>query len=134
MLFQRPLRLLSSDTNRELVYKYIYALKDLRNAIAHNDVIFDTRFRKTNPTKPMKQCLKFEMGLPYVDFKNIGDYIILVCYYLKMLKVSKTEIKAFIREFEKFTLDYKGSVDKIVASIVVNPYLPSRMNILKKYI
>jgi len=82
----------------------------------------------------MKQCLKFEMGLPYVDFKNIGDYIILVCYYLKMLKVSKTEIKAFIREFEKFTLDYKGSVDKTVASIVVNPYLPSRMNILKKYI
>jgi abortive infection bacteriophage resistance protein len=125
---------LSSDTNRELVYKYIYALKDLRNAIAHNDVIFDTRFRKTNPTKPMKQCLIFEMGLPYVDFKNIGDYIILVCYYLKMLKVSKTEIKAFVREFEKITVAYKNSVDKQVVAMVVNPYLPSRMNIVKKYI
>jgi len=125
---------LSSDTNRELVYKYIYALKDLRNAIAHNDVIFDTRFRKTNPTKPMKQCLKFEMGLPYVDFKNIGDYIILICYYLKMLKVSKREIKAFIREFEKITVEYKKSVDMKVINIVVNPYLPSRINVLKKYL
>jgi len=125
---------LSSDTNRELVYKYIYALKDLRNAIAHNDVIFDTRFRKTNPTKPMKQCLKFEMGLPYVDFKNIGDYIILVCYFLKLLKVPKTETKAFIREFEKITAEFKKTVDKKVANMVLNPYLPSRMNMLKKYI
>ena len=125
---------LSSDTNRELIYKYIYALKDLRNAIAHNDVIFDTRFRKTNPTKPMKQCLKLEMGLPYVDFKNIGDYIILVCYYLKLLNVSKTEIKTFIRDFEKITGDYKKAVDKKVANMVLNPYLPSRMSILKKYI
>jgi len=125
---------LSSDTNRELVYKYIYALKDLRNAIAHNDVIFDTRFRKTNPTKPMKQCLKFEMGLPYIDFKNIGDYIILICYFLKLLRVSKTETKAFIREFEKIIIEYKNTVDKKVANMILNPYLPSRMNILKKYI
>lgn len=37
---------LSSDTYRELLYKYVYALKDLRNAIAHNDVVYDTRFKK----------------------------------------------------------------------------------------
>ena len=48
---------LSSDTNYTLVYKYVYALKDLRNAIAHNDVVYDTRFRKIDPSKPMKQCL-----------------------------------------------------------------------------
>lgn len=92
---------LSSDTYRELVYKYVYALKDLRNAIAHNDVVYDTRFRKMDPSRPMKQCLKLELGLPYMNFKTIGDYIILICYYLKLLKVSKTEIKALIREFEK---------------------------------
>ena len=125
---------LSSDTNRELVYKYIYALKDLRNAIAHNDVIFDTRFRKTNPTKPMKQCLKFEIGLPYVDFKSLGDYIILICYYLKMLKVSKTEIKAFIRDFEKITAEYNASVDANVTKIVFYPDLTARMKILKTYV
>jgi len=125
---------LSSDTNRELVYKYIYALKDLRNAIAHNDVIFDTRFRKTNPTKPMKQCLKFEIGLPYADFKSIGDYIILICYYLKLLKVSITEIKAFIKEFERMTKIYQASVDAKIAQVVFYPDLTARMNILKNYI
>lgn len=48
---------LSADTNRELIYKYMYTLKDLRNAIAHNAVVFDTRFRNIDPSRAMKQCL-----------------------------------------------------------------------------
>lgn len=125
---------LASDTNRQLVYKYIYTLKDLRNAIAHNAVVFDTRFRNIDPTNAMRECLKNEIGLPYVNFKTIGDYIILICYYLKMLRMSKTEIKAFIRKFEKITSDYVSSVNPDVASIVIHPDLAERMNVLKKYI
>ena len=125
---------LSSDTYRELLYKYVYALKDLRNAIAHNDVVYDTRFRKMDPSRPMKQCLKLEMGLPYINFKTIGDYIILLCYYLKLLKVSKSEIKAFIREFETITKEYENSVNPSVSAITVHPDLCSRMTILKNCI
>ena len=125
---------LSCDTDRQLIYKYIYTLKDLRNAIAHNAVVFDTRFRNIDPTNAMKQCLKLEIGLPYVNFKTIGDYIILMCYYMKLLKVSKTEIKAFIREFEKITDNYRQTVNPNVATIVIHPDLTSRMNILKKFL
>lgn len=125
---------LASDTYCELIYKYVYALKDLRNAIAHNDVVYDTRFRKMDPSRPMKQCLKLEMGLPYINFKTIGDYIILLCYYLKLLKVSKSEIKAFIREFETITKEYENSVNPSVSAITVNPDLCSRMTILKNCI
>lgn len=122
---------LSCDTYRELLYKYVYALKDLRNAIAHNDVVYDTRFRKIDPSRPMKQCLILEMGLPYINFKTIGDYIILICYYLKLLKASKTEIKALIREFEKITTEYEATVNPSVSSITIHPDLSSRMTILK---
>lgn len=125
---------LSSDTYRELVYKYVYALKDLRNAIAHNDVIYDTRFRKMDPSRPMKQCLKLEMGLPYINFKTLGDYIILICYYLKLLKVSKAEIKAFIRDFEKITTEYINAVNSSVSAITIHPDLMSRMSTLKNSI
>lgn len=125
---------LSSDTNRQLIYQYIYTLKDLRNAIAHNSVVFDTRFRNIYPTPAMKQCLKNEIKLPYVNFKTIGDYIILICYYLKMLKLSKTEIKTFIRSFEKLTDNYKTSVNSAVAAIVIHPDLAARLNILKNYV
>ena len=82
----------------------------------------------------MKQCLKLEMGLPYINFKTIGDYIILLCYYLKLLKVSKSEIKAFIREFETITKEYENSVNPSVSSITVHPDLCSRMTILKNCI
>lgn len=124
----------SCDTNRELIYKYIYTLKDLRNAIAHNAVVFDTRFRNIDPNNAMKQCLRLEIGLPYVNFKTIGDYIILMCYYLKMLKVPKSDIKSFIKEFEKITNKYISSVNPNVARMVIHPDLNGRMNILKNYL
>lgn len=128
------LNVISSDTNRELIYKYIYAIKDLRNAIAHNAVIFDTRFRKIDPSPAMKSCLKQEFSLPYVNFKTLGDYLFLVCYYLKMLKVSKTEIKAFIREFEHITQNYQKSVNNNVYSKVIHPDLFSRIQSVKNLI
>lgn len=124
----------SCDTDRQLIYKYIYTLKDLRNAIAHNAVVFDTRFRNIDPTSSMKQCLKLEIGLPYVNFKTIGDYIILMCYYLELLHVSKTEIKAFIRDFERITDEYKNAVNSNVSAMVIHPDLPARMTALKNFL
>lgn len=125
---------LSMDTSRELVYKYLYTLKDLRNAVAHNAVVFDTRFRKIDPSPAMKRTLEAEVGLPYVNFKTIGDYLILTCYYLKLLQVPKTEIKAFIRDFERITDEYKCAVNSSVAARVIHPDLQSRLNVLKNYV
>ena len=125
---------LRRDTNRELVYNYLYAMKDLRNAIAHNNVVFDTRFRKADSTPAMTTTLEAEIGLPYVNFKTIGDYLMLTCYYLKLLKVSKTEINAFIREFEKITDEYRQAVNPAVSSMVIHPDLAGRIAILKNYI
>lgn len=125
---------LAIDTDRQLIYKYIYTLKDLRNAIAHNLVVFDTRFNTFDPNPVMKRFLRIEVGLPYVNFKTIGDYVILMCYFLKALHVSKTEQKTFIREFEKITADYCASVSPAVVSVVIHPDLSSRMNALKSYI
>ena len=124
----------SADTNRQLVYKYIYTLKDLRNAIAHNAVVFDTRFRNIDPTRAMKRCLEQEIGLPYINFKSIGDYIILMCYYMKLLGQTKTEIKAIVREFEIITDDYRSSVSPAVSNMVIRSDLSSRMMSLKNYI
>lgn len=125
---------LASDTDRQLLYKYIYTLKDLRNAIAHDSVVFDTRFRRIDPTPAMRQCLINDIGVSYINFKTIGDYVILMCYYLKLLHMSKTEIKAFIREFEKITEDYRMSVNPSVVALVIHPDLKARMAILKNFI
>lgn len=125
---------LSCDTHRELVYKYVYAFKDLRNAIAHNDVVYDTRFKKFDPSRSMRQCLTLEMKLPYVNFKTIGDYIVLICYYLRLLKMPKREVKAFVKEFEKITKDYEASVNSKVSSITIHPDLFSRISAIKNFL
>ena len=65
---------------------------------------------------------------------DFGDYIILMCYYLKILGVTKTEIKTFIRDFEKMTDEYMRSVNQSVASMVIRPDLASRMTTLKNFI
>ncbi len=77
----------SPDTNRELIYKYVYTLKDLRNAIAHNAVIFDTRFRNIDPTHAMKQCLILDIGLPYVNF-NIFPFKMSIIFKLNLLIIA----------------------------------------------
>ena len=75
-----------------------------------------------------------EIGVPYINFKTIGDYLILVCYYLKLFKVTKTELRAFVREFEVITDKYKKSVSPQVFGQVVHPDLTSRLTKLKNYI
>ena len=122
----------SYDSDRELIFRYIYALKDLRKAIAHNAVVCDTRFRSFDTRPATKQCLKQEIGLPYVNFKTIGDYVLLMVYYLKLLHVPKTEIRMFIRDFEKVTEQYKKSVNAAVALKVIHPDQSARMDAVKK--
>lgn len=122
---------LSYDTQRELLYKYVYALKDLRNAIAHNDVVYDTRFCSASPSRAMKQCLKETFELPYVNFKTIGDYIILICYYLKLLKAPNNEVIEFIETFEDITNEYLTMVNADVSAITIHPEWDARMELLK---
>ncbi len=122
---------LACDADRQLIYKYNYAFNDLRNAIAHNAVVFDARFNMRKPSNAMQQCLNEEIGLAYTNFKTIGDYVILICYYLKILQVPKTERLQFIRSFEKITESYRASVDPEVAERVIHRYLSPRMRILK---
>ena len=125
---------LSSDTNRELIYKYVYVLRELRNSIARNNVIYDARFSTINPSKSMKQCLVIETNIPYINFRTIGDYIVLISYYLKLLKVTKEEIYAFIENFESITREYESSIRKDISIITIHPELFYRLNTLKSSI
>ena len=53
-----------------------------------------------------------------MNYKTMRNYIILMRYYIKLLKVSKTEIRVYIREFERITADYMKEVNPKVVVIV----------------
>lgn len=124
----------SMDTNCEFLYKFVWLLKDLRNAVAHNSPVFDTRFRKFDPSRAMKGYLASQTHLPFVKFDNIGDYIILIAFILKILGSSKTHIKSFLRSYKSACQLYEKSVAHNVSYRVLPHGIYSRISIVAKNI
>jgi abortive infection bacteriophage resistance protein len=78
---------------------FIYTVKDLRNAIAHNNVIFDTRFKTGKIDKRLSNLLENEIGITNIDFKYIDAYVIMIVYFLRKMGETKTACKQFISQY-----------------------------------
>lgn len=124
----------SDDTNAMIPQRLIYATKDLRNAIAHNDVVFDARFKTGEIDNQLKRTIGNAIGIINVSFDTITDYIILIVYQLKLLGVPKNEIKRLIG-------DYTDRVEKLRNSIPVNIFNQiiytdnnQKISLIRKYI
>ena len=68
------------DSAGILVQSIIFSLKDLRNAIAHNNMVFDTRFKERNVNKLLIKAIEDDTKVKGLLFNCITDYIILVLY------------------------------------------------------
>lgn len=86
------------DADGKIISFIIYTLRDLRNAVAHNSVIFDTRFKTATTNQRLVSLLETETGIKKIDFNYINSYIILVTYILKKLGLKK-ECTSFIHEY-----------------------------------
>lgn len=125
---------LDSDGNTLKVA--IYALKDLRNSIAHNNFIYDNRFKRDKEVSfRLTKYFNIELKIPNVNFQSICDYIILIAYLLKLLKVSKTEIKKFIKQFKDIINNLYQNVDSLS---IYNKIIPTdtfrKLNIFEKFL
>lgn len=99
----------NTDQNGRLVEDMIFFLTDLRNAIAHNLVIFDCRFMKSNPPKRIKQFVKEETGIG-AEFKSMNDFIALTVGLLLKLEYSKIEVKRLVRSYVDNTEKLRSKV------------------------
>lgn len=86
------------DSDGFLLADIIFCLKDLRNAIAHNGVIFDTRFANTDVPKRIVKLVEQELKIKNLNFDYIISYIALVVYLLNKMN-EKKRCKSFINEF-----------------------------------
>lgn len=102
-LLQLPTNL---DADGKLTEFIIYCIKDLRNAVAHNNTIFDTRFQTGKINRRLIALLEAEVGLTGLDFKYIGAYVILVAYVLRKMGES-------VESCEQFVDAYIHATDKL---------------------
>jgi abortive infection bacteriophage resistance protein len=122
------------NSDGKLAVAIIFALKDLRNAVAHNDVIFDTRFKTANINKTLIQCLELDTKVININFSTIVDYLILVCYILKNLGVSKIEIYKMINTFINATESLRKKIPFKIYSQIIHTNSRNKIKELQKYI
>ncbi|MFZ2576454.1 MAG: hypothetical protein WAX22_03145, partial [Lactococcus hircilactis] len=93
-------------------------------AVAHNSVIFDTRFRTISVSGVIKNQLSQEFSISNIDFTTILDYVILLLHYLKPLGFSKTDLKRLVRDIERSIKDFETSLNNntILFSILGSNY------------
>lgn len=87
------------DSDGKITEYIIYVLKDLRNAVAHNNIIFDTRFRTGKINHRLVSLLETEITIHNLDFKFIYSYIILLIYILRKMGESKTSCRHFLNTY-----------------------------------
>ncbi|MBR3694424.1 MAG: Abi family protein [Erysipelotrichales bacterium] len=124
----------SDDTDGKILELIVYAIRDLRNAIAHNSVVYDTRFKSRDISKQLINNIKNETSISDVNFSSIIDYLILVIYVLKLLGKSKTELKQLISSFEKLVLTLKSKIPSYIFNQVIQINYSTKINKLKKYV
>lgn len=91
---------LSTDTDGSMLERHIFVLKDLRNSIAHNNIIFDTRFKSASIANKVGDQLQQEFNITVpITFNTITDYPILIVHYFHNFGQTKSETKRFVNSF-----------------------------------
>ena len=124
----------SFDSSGKLVEHIIFVLKDLRNAIAHNNVIFDTRFKKRNINKILDKVISYDTKVQDIFFNSITDYIVLVIYILKNLKKSNTELNKVINDYIKLINELESRIPEMIYDQIILTNDRKKLNDLKKFI
>lgn len=122
------------DADGNLIGKIVLSLKDLRNAVAHNNTIFDTRFKKSSIDGRISRYIMSETGMNEVNFKSIVDYVILVAFMMKLLKCGKKDICSFIKEFENNCDVLYNNVPMNIYSRIVYTNTKRKLRVMRNYI
>lgn len=122
------------DSDGELTRFIIFTIKDLRNAIAHNNVIFDARFRTKDIDKRLIDLLKTETGINNIDFQYIDAYVILIVYILRKMGMTKTECKQLIASYNIAKQSLRLEIPTSIWSQILGTGTRSNMKKLLEFI
>lgn len=112
----------------------IFALKDFRNAIAHNGVIVDVRFKSGSINTGMAQLLKQETGVGKIDFTDITDYVILLVYLMRCMGFTKTECKQLVAGYESILEKYRAELPFIIYSKLIKTSAHGKLTALRQFV
>lgn len=122
------------DSDGRITEYMIYTIKDLRNAVAHNSIIFDTRFQTSKINGRLISLLETEVGINGLDFKYIDAYIILIAYILRKMGETKTTCKQFVTSFMDCTDLLRTQLSPNVCNQILGTQQRKHLNQLQNFI
>ena len=90
--------------------KIMYLIKSLRNSIAHNDIVFDVRFKDNNIANSLCKFLSNETGCANINFNTVTDYVIIIVFLLESYGINKTDLNKFVNDYEKIIEDFRNNI------------------------
>lgn len=124
----------SDDTSAQIPKQIIFTLKEIRNAIAHNNVIFDVRFKNSRINNQFIQAIKHVTSIQNITLDSIIDYFILIIYILKNIHLTKTEMKKIVNNFEEISEDLQRKIPFSIYSQIFQTDNRNKIAALKKFI
>ncbi|MCD7806090.1 MAG: Abi family protein [Lachnospiraceae bacterium] len=124
----------SIDTNRNLLSSMLYTIKSLRNAVAHNNIIFDTRFKDRKINSVLKKWVEKETGIQNITLYSLVDYIIIVCCLLKRVDFSSARAKKLVKEFKEQNQLLQKNVAPSIYALIIQQNVTHKINALENYL
>ena len=122
------------DSDGMITKSLIYAIKDLRNAIAHNNVIFDTRFKTGKVDSRLSILLETEMSINNIDFKYMDAYVAAITYFLSKMGASEKMREGFVEQYDSETERLRKKLPVNICSKILGTQHKSNMKLLKDFI
>lgn len=123
----------SYDSDGRFPEMFVFAIKDLRNAIAHNGIVFDTRFKSSSINNRISAYITNETKITNITFDSIVDYIILIAFVLKILECNQADIISFVDGFEKICEELRKQVPGNIYMKIVYSDTRGKLRLLKQF-
>lgn len=130
----RDLGMPTSYDSEALLLAIVFLLKDLRNAIAHNAIVLDVRFKSGGASSGIGKLLNSETGVKSINFSDITDYIVLIAYLLGLFGFSKTERKALVSGYETILSRYKKELPPGIYGKFVRTETAGKLKLVLRFV
>lgn len=125
---------ISIDTNKTLLSSMLYALKALRNSVAHNNIIFDTRFKDRKINTVLKKWVEKEASIQNISLYSLIDYIIIVCCILKRIDFSGTRATNLLEKYKTENQILSGKVTPSIYQTLIQQNVAAKITKLEAYL
>lgn len=124
----------SFEKGENILGDLIDLLKGLRNAIAHNGILYDCRFKDSNISSRVSNFISIKTGVTEVKFDRIVDYLVLIILICGSLSYTKTELKKIVKSFESYVEVLRNSLSTSTYHKVIGTDVKKKIISIKNFI